>query len=429
MNTPLKRCVITGIGPISSLGIGNKATWESLFQRESGIELMSVVFAGENLESYLMHQVKNFDIRNFSINEQALESIRTWKGGEHNRDLLFFLAAVKLALDDADININHFKNEYALVVSHENPGLEQLLWKMSVGSYDIFRDNPSITRSVYFNKLYSMTVKLGYETQSFMKLFHIAKIFGIHKYSLFVNNACASGQFSLEAAKDMILCGKAHTVIVVGGDCPDVFKYKWFKELGMYPDDGQTKPFDKTRGGFLLGEGAVALVLEDLKHAARRNARIYAEYLGSGFQLESWGITTPKIGSGYYNKAIVEAIKNSGVKKNEIDLVCAHGVATPSSDYYEAKTIQNIFNEKDVLVTALKPYVGHNLGGSNLMEIAILLLALKNDYIPPVLNTTAVDERMQINLVLNAVKRKVDTVLKLCCAFAGFDAATIIRRF
>ena len=186
--------------------------------------------------------------------------------------------------------------------------------------------------------------------------------------------------------------------------------------------------FNKARNGFLLGEGAVALILEDFDTAIQRNARIYAEYLGSGFQLESWGITTPKIGSDYYAKAIMEAINNSGISKDEIDLVCAHGAATPSSDYYEAKTIQSIFNKQRVPVTALKPYVGHNLGGSNLMEIAILLLALQNNYIPPILNTKVVDGRIPLNLVLSETKENVKVVLKLCCAFAGFDAATIIRR-
>src|SRR3989338_3138351 len=425
MSTREKRFVITGIGPVSSLGIGSKAMWEGLLKKECGIELTSTVFDEEKFESYFIHSVRNFDIGNFGFDEQALESIRVWKGGEHNKDLLFFLAAVKLALDDSGIKFNTLENEFALIISHENPGLEQLLWKMLTESYQIFAVNSNITRNDYFNKLYSKIVKLGYETQSFMKLFHIAKIFGIHKYSLFVNNACASGQFYLEIAKDMILCGKSRAVIVVAGDCPDVFKYKWFKTLEMYPGDGKTKPFDKARNGFLLGEGAVALILEDFDTAIQRNARIYAEYLGSGFQLESWGITTPKIGSDYYAKAIMEAINNSGISKDEIDLVCAHGAATPSSDYYEAKTIQSIFNKQRVPVTALKPYVGHNLGGSNLMEIAILLLALQNNYIPPILNTKVVDGRIPLNLVLSETKENVKVVLTLCCAFAGFDAATI----
>ena len=145
--------------------------------------------------------------------------------------------------------------------------------------------------------------------------------------------------------------------------------------------------FDEKAQGFVMGEGSVALVLEEYEDAKKRGAHIYAEYLGGGFRLEGWGITSPMIGGQFYQDAIRDSIQNSKIKTKDIDLVCAHGVGTPSSDYYEAKAITDVFGKQKVPVTALKPFVGHNLGGSNLIELAILLLSLEKKIIPPILNT------------------------------------------
>lgn len=421
------KVVISGVGSITPLGVGNKALWDGILKKQTGIEHVEVFFKRQKIEDYFLHKVSNINLANLNVSREDIEAIRNWKGGEHNADLLLLLGAIQLALNDAGIDSENKKNSLSLVVAHENPGIEQFLWKIFRDSFELLTNNKATNAKEYFNQLYSKVVKLGYETQSFMSLFHLAKVFNIHKYSLIINNACASGQFSLEAAKDIIVSKKSRTVIVVAGDCPGVFKLKWFKDLGMCPHDGKTLPFDTNRNGFLLGEGAVALILEDYNHAKKRGARIYAEYLGGEYQLESWGITTPKIGWDYYHRTILSSLKNTGVNKNEVDLICAHGVAIPTSDYYEAKAVADIFKRAPPVV-ALKPYVGHNLGGSNLIEIAILLLAMQHDYIPPTLNTTCVDKKFSINLALVGQKKKLNTVLKLCSAFAGYNAATVLRK-
>jgi 3-oxoacyl-[acyl-carrier-protein] synthase II len=219
-------------------------------------------------------------------------------------------------------------------------------------------------------------------------------------------------------------------VVVAASDHPDIYKYLWFRDLGIYAQDGIIRPFCKDSKGLVFGGGGVAIVMEDLAGAEKRNAPIYAEYLGGGFDMEGWKITVPQIGSQSYQQAIANAFKQSGIKKEDIDLICPHGVGSGPIDYYEAKAITDTFGIKPgkPLITAFKPYVGHNLGGSALMETTALLLSLKNNIVPPALNSENIDPRHNISLVQEKLEAKLKTVIKTCCAFAGFNGAAIFRK-
>jgi 3-oxoacyl-[acyl-carrier-protein] synthase II len=233
----------------------------------------------------------------------------------------------------------------------------------------------------------------------------------------------------MEVAGDMIRLDRASHVIVVAGDCPDVFKYLWFKKIGMYEEDGKIKPFSSKAKGFVMGEGAVALILTDLETAMEEKSHIYGEYLGGGFRLESWGVTTPMIGSDYFQEAIDDALKISGMGIQDIDLICAHGAGTVSSDYHEARAIMNILGDSNsVPVVAWKSYVGHNLGGSNLLELAILLLSMEHSYVPSIMHNFETDRRIKIDLVKEDRRIPINVALKMCCAMAGYNSAIVIRR-
>jgi len=286
-----------------------------------------------------------------------------------------------------------------------------------------------ITKKDFFDKFYRSFLKSGYDVQTFADLFHVARVFNIHNYSLFLNNACASGLYALEAASQIIKQGQAKAVVVAASDCPDIYKYLWFRDLKIYSPDGKIRPFSKDSNGLVFGEGGVGIVVEDLISAERRKAPIYAEYLGGGFNLEGWKITVPQIGSNSYQNAILSAFKHSDITKEKIDLICPHGVGSQPSDYYEAKAITDCFglNPKKPLITAFKPYIGHNLGGSALLETAALLLSLKNNIIPPTLNCENLDPKFNISLVKEKMEVKLNTAMKICCAFAGYNAAAIFR--
>jgi 3-oxoacyl-(acyl-carrier-protein) synthase len=263
-----------------------------------------------------------------------------------------------------------------------------------------------------------------------MFLYHIGKAFNIHGFSLFTNNACASGLYALETARLMIEGGNNKAVIVAAADYPDVYQHLWFKALNMYPPDGLTRPFDKDAQGFVLGQGGVGLVLEDIDHALQRNAHIYAEYKGGGFLMEGWKVAFPDLKGHTYSETIQEALKRSYIEPEAIDLICVHGVGTKIADRYEADTIADIFgtNQDRPKITAFKPYIGHTLGASVLLETAIMLLAMEKNIIPPLINTKNIDKKIRISPALQKKVFPIQKALKICSAFAGFNASVVFEK-
>ncbi len=427
-----KRVVITGIGPLASTGIGREAFWAGILEKRVGIGLKEFKLNEELWESFYVHKIENFDFTQFNIDENALTYMKEWKEEEPPIDLYYLIAAVALALKDSGIKYESEDNDIGMVLSHENMGLMPFLLKLSQISYDTLKDKrgASFSRKQFYEKLYRDCLKSGYDVQTFMTLFHVTKAFNIHNYSLFINNACASGLYALEAAAQMIKCNQSSVVIVAASDYAEIYKHLWFRDIGLYSKDGRIRPFCKDSNGLVFGDGGVGIVLEDLEHAQKRNADIYAEYMGGGFYLEGWKVTTPQIGSDSYQKAILKALKQGNVSKDEIELLVPHGVGSQAIDYYESKAITDVFgsNPEKPLISTFKPYIGHNLGGSALLETAILLLSLKNEMVLPTLNCENLDPKFNISLVKEKQKIKLNTAMKICCAFGGYNAAVVFKR-
>ncbi len=424
-----KRVVITGIGPLTSAGIGKADLWKNLVEGRTNVKLEECFIDGESWDKFYLHRIDSFDIKNFGIDPHILKEIKEWKEGEEITDLYYLIAAVKLALDDSRLEYDVEDNNIGCVVAHENPGLEQYISKYTTHAFETLK-NKKITKKLFAEKSYSVLMKSSYDLQAFMVLFHVLRTFGVHGYSSFINSACSSGLYAIETASQIIKTGRCSVVIVVAADYPRIYKYLWFKQLNMYAQDGKIKPFAKEPNGFVFGDGGAGLVLEDLEYAIKRKARIYAEYLGGGFSQEGWKVTVPAIGKDFYQKTIKEALRFSKIEKENIDLLCTHGAGNSIIDRYEAKAVTDIFGirPKRPLITAFKPYIGNTLGAGALLETAILLLCLDNNVVLPVLNTQEVDPRMKMDIVKNKIKIELKTVLKICCAFAGYDAAAVFRK-
>jgi 3-oxoacyl-(acyl-carrier-protein) synthase len=428
-----KRVVITGIGPLASTGIGKDAFWNGLVEKRTGLGLKEFSLNGEVWEKFYAFKVKEFDFSKFAIDKNALQYMNEWKEEDPPVDLCYLMAAVSLALEDSGLEYMTDNNNIGLVLTHENMGLMQFTEKLSKMSFDLLSSEKeeTYTQKQFYEKLYRGCLKSGYDVQTFMTLFHVAKAFNIHNYSLFLNNACASGLYALESASQIIRCGQVSAAVVGASDYTEIYKYLWFRDIGLYSEDGTIRPFCSDSNGLVFGDGGVGIVLEDLEHAQKRGAEIYAEYLGGGFRLEGWKVTTPQIGSDSYQKAIVKALHQSGVKKDEIDLLVPHGVGSQAIDYYESKAITDVYGKspRKPLITTFKPYVGHNLGGSALLETAILLLSLKKNTILPTLNCENIDPKFNISLVKEHMDARLNTVIKICCAFAGYNSAVVFKRF
>jgi 3-oxoacyl-[acyl-carrier-protein] synthase II len=425
-----KRVVITGIGPISAIGIGKDELWNGISKRDTHVVLDKKYLGREKLGSFFMHKVHGFNINDFGLNPYALEEIKVWNGGKENIDLYYLLAVIKLALDDSKLDITN-RTDTGMILAHENPGLEGFYTEVFKKSYDLLKKQPKLSQKSYFEKLYYHFSQSAYELQTFMFLYHAAKVFNIHGFSLFTNNACSSGLYALEAATQAIKNGANNIMVVAAVDCPDLYRNLWLKNIGLYANDGIIKPFSKNRNGFICGQGGAALILEELEHAVTRKAHIYAEYLGGGFCLESWKITLPNISESFYINSILSALRNSKIKPKEVELINAHGVATQIMDQYEANAIKAVFGNLKCqpLITAFKPYIGHTLGGCALLETAILLLSLEHGIIPPVINYEQPDHKLNVNIVKEKINLKINTALKICSSFAGFDAAAIFRKY
>lgn len=429
-----RRVVITGIGPLASAGVGKDAFWDGILNEKVGLKQAELKIDGELWNKLYIHKIDDFNIEQFNIEQGVIEDIKAWKKGKEDKDLLYLLAAVKLAIDDSGITYDKEDNNVGLFLTVEHPGFEPFCEGLVEGAVSYLQKqsaDKNFSKTKMFRHLYDRFVQNGYDLQTFMYLFFITKAFGIHGYSLFTNNACASGLFALESAARQIKHGESDIAVLAGGDHADtLFKHMWFKEQGLYAEDGKIKPFSKNADGIVLGDGASALVLEELEHALNRNAHIYAEYLGGGFGLEGWKVTMPKIGSVSYQNTIKSALKKADLKPENIDLINPHGVAIKITDAYEAKAISDVFgeNSKKPLITAFKPYVGHNLGGSAILESIILLLSMENNLIPPTLNSEEIDPKYNLAVVRELTRFSLNTVMKLSCGFAGYNAAAVYKR-
>lgn len=429
-----RRVVITGIGPLASPGIGKDEFWEGILNKRTGLKIEELNIDGEFWDRFYLHKIEDFDIEKFDIQKEIIEDIKIWKNGKEDRDLFYLLAAVKVALDDSGLSYDKEDNDIGLFLTVEHPGFEVFCERIITGTIKYLERNSTsnkLSKHKLFRHIYEQFSRDGYDLQTFMYLYFVAKAFGLHGYSLFTNNACASGLFALESAARQIKYGESNIVIVASGDVANtMFKHLWFKEQGFYSEDGKIKPFSKKADGIVLGDGASAIVLEELNHALNRKAHIYAEYVGGGFSLEGWKVTIPKIGGSSYQKTIQSALKQANLKPEDIDLINPHGVAIKITDAYEAKAITDIFGKTPgkPFITALKPYVGHNLGGCGVLESIMLLLSLEKNLVPPTLNCNEIEPKYNIELVRELMPCSLNTAMKLSCGFAGYNGAVIFRK-
>jgi len=429
----MKRIVVTGIGPISSLGMGGEEIWNSILNQRLNLVKESYLIDNESWGDFYLHKMQDFDIEKMNLPKQNFRFIRELRTvKKEDMDLYYFLAVVKLALEDSGLQYDLKRNNLGLIITHENPGVE-IFFEELVDSIDaIVKESrgKEISRLSLAKNLYNKGCEdRGYNLQTFSYLFSVAKVFDIHGYSLFINNACASGLFAIDAAALQIKAGVSPAVIVAACDNPTkIYKYLWFKKQGLYSEDGITRPFSNDANGIVFGDGGAALVLEDLEHARTRGAQIYAEYLGGGFSLEGWKIAVPNITENFYAQSFEKALEVSQVKSDEINFINPHGVGMKVTDRYEANTINNIFKKKKPPVSAFKPMVGHNLGGSALLETVISLLALKNNIIPGTLNSNNTNDKLYLNIVKENKHAELKTIAKMSCGFAGFNGVGIFKK-
>ncbi len=427
--TERRRVVVTGMGPISSIGTGKSVVWENMLQERTNICLLDNYVFGKYSNNFHVHKINNFNINEYGMNDAILEDIKKWQYGEEVIDLYYLLASMKLALNDSKLQYED-RGDIGCILTHENPGIEQFCSTFINKSYDIYKNRKGLSEEEYFNILtYSLDTNVN-DLQTFIFLFYAARLFNIRGYSLFINNSCASGSYAIEAASQTIQNNVNKAVIVASSEHPAIYKHLWFEKLKILSEEGKIKPFSKNRNGFICGEGGAALVLEDMEHALKRGAHIYAEYVGGTCKQDSWKITVPDINQDSYRKTISESLMKCGLAPGDIDIITSHGLGAPLIDQYEAKAITDVFgkNNEKPFITAFKPYFGHTLGNCALLETIILILCMQENTILPILNYEGEDPKLNIRINQNKIHAQLNTGMKIVWGFGGYNAATIFRK-
>lgn len=425
----LKRVVVTGLGAITPLGNDPQSYWDNLIQGVSGAGPITR-FDPTNFKTQFACEVKGFDAQEFIHRRDA-----------RRMDLFTQYAVVSAmqAIKDAGIVAEGVEEEEGdKPRTRINPDRAGVIWGSGVGGFQSFMDEAknfyqgdgTPRFSPFFIPMMIPDIAAG----------HISIRNGFRGPNYCTVSACASSTHALIDSFNLIRLGKAD-VIVSGGSEAAVTEggiggFNALKALSTRNDDPQraSRPFDKTRDGFVLGEGAGAIILESLEHAKARGAHIYCEMVGGGMSADAHHITAPHpegLGATNVMKATLE---DAGMKPEEVDYVNVHGTSTPLGDVAETQAIQKVFGESayDLNISSTKSMTGHLLGAAGAIEAMAAILAIKNDIIPPTINFEHEDEELDPKLDFTFNKAKVRTVeaaLSNTFGFGGHNASVLFKKF
>jgi len=399
-----RKVVITGLGIISSIGIGKADFWTSLIAGKSGISPIEA-FDTSAYERHFGGEVKNFRAEEF-IDKRKLKHM--------GRASQLALAAARLALDDAGLNIKKSDKEKAGVCVGTTMGEAQILEKMDKLWVDKGEKLVDYKTVILF-PTYSIVANLANELQLKANSFMFA-------------NACSAGNYSIGYAFDLIRSNKADIMLAGGVDAFSRVNLVGFSRLyAMAPE--VCRPFDLNREGMLVGEGAGVLLLETLDSALKRKATIYAEVLGYGLSCDAYHMTAPK------EEGIVEcmkrAIKETDIKIEDVDYISAHGTGTVQNDKTECSAIKKVFGSryKEIPVSSIKSMLGHTMGAAAAIEAIACCLTIKEGEIAPTINYQTPDPECDIDCVPNeARKKEVKIALNNSYAFGGNNASLVLRK-
>lgn len=413
--------VVTGLGPVTAIGVGREALWQALVAGQTAVATRSLpVDIGVNVELPVVSMPRDAEVPGL---KPHLDYLATQDCAGY-RDLAYTLLAIELALRDAGLTYDRDENRIGVIQAFEAPGVEVVVSRLlGMMSGPPPSDGPP--------RVYDLLAPSFYQTQSFFYVHVVGKAFGFHGLSGSVHNACSSGAFALEAAAQQIRAGQADVMLVAGGEAFDTaVRLEWFRRLELYSRDGVMRPFDAAAStGFYVGEGAGAMVLESAEHARRRGADVYGTYLGGGFAQQGWKQTIPDLRAGRLRGVIYAALERTGTAADAVHLIVPHGAATQLSDAYEASCLAGALGGAPAGAVAawFKPAVGHMLGASGVIDTLCALLALKQQTVPPVPHGHPGASSLRVPVVAAATRRHLDVLLKISTGFTGHDAALVFR--
>jgi 3-oxoacyl-[acyl-carrier-protein] synthase II len=409
-----RRVVITGIGIISPLGVGTEANWSAMLAGRSGVGPITR-FDTAGYPSRIAGEVRDFNPEDF-IPKKDVKKM--------DRFIHYALAASQLAVDDSALSIGPSNsNRVGVYIGSGIGGLPSI-----ERQHAALLENGPDRISPFF--IVGLIVNLAAGQVSIR--------FGAKGPNLAACTACATGSHSIgdsfEIIKrgdaDAMICGGTEAVITplaVGGFCA-------MRALSTRNDEPEraSRPFDSARDGFVMGEGAGILILEELGAALRRNARIYAEVAGYGLTGDAFHVSAPSADGDGPVRVMSAALSDGGVGPDVVDYINAHGTSTPAGDKVETLAIHRVFGERaaKIAVSSTKSMTGHLLGAAGGLETAVTALAVARDIVPPTINYETPDPECDLDYVpLQARKMTVRYALNNSFGFGGTNACLLLRKF
>lgn len=406
-----RRVVITGLGAVTPLGNNVKDTWEAMKAGKNGIAPITL-FDTAAYKAKLAAEVKGFDPKDYlEINE----TLRT------DRYTQFAIAAAQQAVDDSGIESNVEPERFAVEIGTGIGGIRTF----EIEHTKLLEKGPRRVSSLFVPMMISN-----------MAAGMIAIRHGCKGSAMPAVTACASGSNAIGEAMRMIRHGYADAVITGGTEAAvsqsAVAGFVNMQALSVSEDpNAASLPFDSRRAGFVIGEGAVALILEEYEHAKSRGAKIYAEVCGYGSTCDAYHITAPAPDGSGGTRAMLDAMREAGYKESDRVYVNAHGTGTPMNDKVETMVIKNALGDKakDALVSSTKSMTGHMLGAAGAIEALACVFALNEGIIPPTINLNEQDAECDLNCVPNtALKADIDLALSNSLGFGGHNACLAFRK-
>ncbi len=410
----LKRCVITGIGPVSPLGSGKDVYWNALKNGVSGVRNVTR-FDISAYPSQVAGEVPEFDPTAFMDRKIARRS-----------DLVqqFSVAATSLAIEDAKLDLGAINMDRAGVI-----------YGSGIGGIATFENQVDVLMhkgpgrvSPFFIPMMIADMTAGL----------VALTFGFKGPNYSTLSACASSTNALADALHLIQLGHVDLMVAGGAEAavtPASFAgFCAAKAISTRNDEPQraSRPFDKDRDGFVIGEGACTLILETLEHAEKRGAHIYAEITGAGLSCDAYHITAPSPGGEGAARAMRNALSHAGISPDDIDYINTHGTSTDLGDIAETEAIKSVFGERAYKIPAnsTKSMIGHLLGAAGAMETAAVCLSIQDNFVHPTINLENPDEKCDLDYVaLKGRDVKITNAMTNSFGFGGHNASLALRRF
>jgi 3-oxoacyl-[acyl-carrier-protein] synthase II len=409
-----RRALITGLGVISPNGIGKEAFWKALKEGKSGI-IKITRFDASTYTSQVAGEVNDFDPTDYISPKSARRM---------DRFAQFAVAAARMALEDSGVIINE-KNDKKIGI----------VMGSALGGVPYAEFQHSIFMEKGLNKTDPLLATRLFCGEASSQISIDLKIKG-PCYT--ISAACSSGTDAIGLALSLLRNKVVDVVIAGGAEAPlTPLTFGSFCRIGALSQRNGVPskascPFDRNRDGFVMGEGAGVIVLEELKHALKRNAHIYGEIIGYGASSEAYHMTLPTDNADGYVRAITMALRDASLAAEEIDYINAHGTATPQNDKTETLAIKKVFGPRaySIRISSTKSMTGHSIGGAGGVELVASALTLTNNFLHPTINYETPDPECDLNYIPNkGIEVNVDVILSNSAGFGSRNAAIIIKKF